>query len=150
MDNESYIKECILLARKSEKKDEIPVGAILVKNNTVLSRAHNMSISLNDPTAHAEINAIREACIKVNNYRIANSTLYTTLEPCPMCISAICEARIDRVIFGAYADKEKNFISKFEFMKKKFTLNHTPEFIGGVLEKECSLVIKKFFKAKRC
>ena len=113
MDNESYIKECILLARKSEKKDEIPVGAILVKNNTVLSRAHNMSISLNDPTAHAEINAIREACIKINNYRITNSTLYTTLEPCPMCISAICEARIERVIFGSYANKEKNFVIKF-------------------------------------
>ena len=149
MNHEFYIKECISLARRSEEYGEIPVGALLLKNNKIISKAHNTSISLSAPTGHAEINAIRIACKKINNYRINNSILFVSLEPCLMCISTICEARIENVIFGAYADHDKNFQSKFNYVKNKFKLNHTPKFIGGILEEECSLLIKNFFKSKR-
>ena len=149
MNHEFYMKECISLARRSEEYGEIPVGALLLRNNKIISKAHNTSISLSDPTGHAEVNAIRYACKKIDNYRINNSVLYVSLEPCLMCISAICEARIENVIFGAYADHDKNFQSKFNYVKNKFKLNHTPKFIGGILEEECSLLLKKFFKTKR-
>ena len=149
MNHEFYIKECISLAKYSEEYGEIPVGALLLKNNKIISKAHNTSISLCDPTGHAEINVIRDACKKINNYRINNAVLYVSLEPCLMCISAICEARIKKVIFGAYADHDKNFQNKFNYIKNKFKLNHTPKFIGGILEEECSLLVKNFFKAKR-
>ena len=149
MNHEFYLKECISLAKKSEEYGEIPVGAILLQKNKIISKAHNTSISLSDPTGHAEINVIRHACKKINNYRINNSVLYVSLEPCLMCISAICEARIENVIFGAYADHDKNFQNKFNYIKNKFKLNHAPKFIGGILEEECSLLVKNFFKAKR-
>ena len=109
MNHEFYIKECIALAKISEEYGEIPVGAILLQKNKIISKAHNTSISLSDPTGHAEINVIRDACKKINNYRIKNAALYVTLEPCLMCISAICEARIDLVVFGAHTSDEKNF-----------------------------------------
>ena len=84
-----------------------------------------------------------------NNYRISDAILYVTLEPCLMCISAICEARIDLVVFGAYTSNEKNFFSKYDFIKKEFRFNHKPKFMGGILENECSILMKDFFKAKR-
>jgi len=149
MNHEFYIKECIALAKISEEYGEIPVGAILLQKNKIISKAHNTSISLSDPTGHAEINAIRDACKKINNYRIKNAALYVTLEPCLMCISAICEARIDLVVFGAYTNDEKNFYKKFDFITKEFRFNHKPKFIGGILEDECSILMKDFFKAKR-
>ena len=149
MNHEFYMKECISLAKMSKEYGEVPVGAMLLKNNKIISKAHNTSISLSDPTGHAEINVIRDACKKINNYRINNSVLYVSLEPCLMCISAICEARIENVIFGAYADYDKNFQSKFNYVKNRFKLNHTPKFIGGILEEECSSLIKNFFKVKR-
>jgi len=149
MNDESYMEKCILLAQESEVKQEIPVGALLVQNNIILSESHNLLIGKNDPTAHAEINVIRDACNKINNYRINNSILYTTLEPCIMCIGAICEARINRVVFGAYSENEKNFLERFDYIKNKYNLDHTPKFVGGILQEECSLIIKNFFKAKR-
>ena len=109
MNDESYIKKCIELAKKSETLKEIPVGALLIINNEIIFESHNSPISDKDPTSHAEINVIRRACKKINNYRLKNTTLYISLEPCIMCIGAICEARIDRVIFGAYVDDEKKF-----------------------------------------
>tara|TARA_B100001778_G_scaffold331912_1_gene337171 strand:+ start:1075 stop:1527 length:453 start_codon:yes stop_codon:yes gene_type:complete len=149
MNHEFYIKECISLAKRSAEFGEIPVGAMLLQKNKIISKAHNTSISLNDPTGHAEINAIRDACKKINNYRISDAILYVTLEPCLMCISAICEARIDLVVFGAYTSNEKNFFSKYDFIKKEFRFNHKPKFMGGILENECSILMKEFFKAKR-
>ena len=149
MNHEFYIKKCISLAKKSEEYGEIPVGAILLQKNKIISKAHNTSISLSDPTGHAEINVIRDACKKINNYRIKNAALYVTLEPCLMCISAICEARIDLVVFGAYTNDEKNFYRKLDFITKEFRFNHKPKFFGGILEHECSILMKDFFKAKR-
>jgi tRNA(adenine34) deaminase len=149
MDNEYYIKRCISLAKKSRLQNEIPVGAVLVYKDEVISEGHNLSISKNDPTAHAEINVLRDACKKRNNYRLNNSVLYVSLEPCIMCIGAICEARINKVIFGAFNTNEVNFYKKFNYVKKEYKLDHTPKFIGGILKEECSSIIKDFFKTKR-
>ena len=149
MDNVIYMKQCIEIARQSGDIQEIPVGSLLIQNNIILAKSHNTSINKNDPTAHAEINVIREACIKINNYRINNSVLFTTLEPCLMCIAAICEARIDQVFFGAYVNSELSIEEKFIYLKRNHNLDHTPKFIGGILQEECSLLIKNFFKNKR-
>ena len=149
MNNEYYMKKCIELAKKSEMSSEIPVGALLVHDSKIISESHNLSISNKDPTAHAEINVIKEACKKYNNYRLNKFTLYVTLEPCIMCLGAICEARIDSVVFGAYSNNKKDFNKKFDNLKKEFNLDHTPKFIGGVLSDDCALIIKNFFKRKR-
>ena len=149
MNNELYMKKCLTLAKKSEIKNEIPVGALLTQNNIILAESHNLSVNTNDPTAHAEINIIRLACKKINNYRISNSVLYTTLEPCLMCVGAICEARIERVVFGAYSNSESSIDEKFKALKERYDLDHTPEFIGGILQNECSLILRNFFKKKR-
>ena len=150
MNDEDYIKECLYLAMQARIKNEIPIGALIVQGNNVISKSHNLSISNNDPTAHAEINVIRNACETINNYRLSNAVLYTTLEPCMMCIGAICEARIDRVVFGAYSNNKTDINKDFDFIKKKYNLDHAPKFYGGILQKECSSIIKDFFKAKRC
>ena len=149
MNNELYIKKCLALAKKSEMKNEIPVGAILTQNNIILAESHNLSINTNDPTAHAEINVIRSACEKINNYRINDSVLYTTLEPCLMCIGAICEARIETIVFGAYSSSESSIEEKFKILKERYNLDHSPKFIGGILQNECSLMLRDFFKRKR-
>tara|TARA_B110000008_G_C16482629_1_gene368765 strand:- start:12 stop:464 length:453 start_codon:yes stop_codon:yes gene_type:complete len=150
MDNEYYIRKCLDLANQAKTKNEIPIGALVTQDGIVISKSHNLSITNHDPTAHAEVNVIRDACKKTNNYRLSNAVLYTTLEPCIICIGAICEARIDCVVFGAYSNNDLSLNKDFNFIKKKFNLDHTPEFIGGVLEDECSLIVKDFFKAKRC
>ena len=150
MNHESYIKKCIELAKKSESRKEVPVGSLLIIDNENIFEAHNSPINDEDPTSHAEINVIRKACKKINNYRLNNATLYISLEPCIMCVGAISEARISHVIFGAYVDDEKKFIEKISFYKKNCSLDHIPEFKGGVLKEECSLIIKNFFKRKRC
>lgn len=150
MKDEDYIKECISLAMQARIKNEIPIGALIVQGDNVISKSHNLSISNNDPTAHAEINVIRNACETINNYRLSNAVLYTTLEPCMMCIGAICEARIDKVVFGAYSNTKIDINKDFNFIKKKYNLDHTPKFCGGILQKECASIIKDFFKAKRC
>ena len=150
MNDKDYIKECLNLAKQAKVKNEIPIGALIIQDGVVISKSHNLSISNNDPTAHAEINVIRDACKKINNYRLGNAVLYTTLEPCIMCIGAICEARINKVVFGAYSNIKTDTNEDFKFIKKKYNLDHTPEFFGGILEKECALIIKDFFKTKRC
>lgn len=150
MNDKDYIKKCLSLAKQAKVRNEIPIGALIIQDGAIISKSHNLSISNNDPTAHAEINAIRDACKKINNYRLGNAVLYTTLEPCIMCIGAICEARINKVVFGAYSNIKTDTNENFKFIKKKYNLDHTPEFFGGILEKECTLIIKDFFKAKRC
>ena len=149
MNNELYIKKCLALAKKSEVKNEIPIGAVLTQNNIILAESHNLCINVNDPTAHAEINVIRSACEKINNYRINNSVLYTTLEPCLMCVGAICEARIECVVVGAYSSSDSSIDEKFKVLKEMYNLDHTPKFIGGILQNECSLMLRNFFKRKR-
>jgi len=149
MNHEFYIKQCYLLAKEAQKNNEVPVGSLIMKDNKIIANSYNSSIKLNDPTAHAEINVIREACIRNNNYRIKDSILYTSLEPCLMCLAAACEARIDLIVFGAYSSENKNIEDKFKYIKENYKIDHKLSFIGGILEKECSLIIKDFFVSKR-
>jgi len=149
MNHEFYIKQCYLLAKEAQKNNEVPVGSLIMKDNKIIANSYNSPIKLNDPTAHAEINVIREACIRNNNYRIKDSILYTSLEPCLMCLAAACEARIDLIVFGAYSSENKNIEDKFKYIKENYKIDHKLSFIGGILEKECSLIIKDFFVSKR-
>ena len=134
-------------AKKAQKKGEIPVGAVIVREGKILSRGHNQPIKLNDPTAHAEITAMRRAGLKRKNYRLADCDLYVTLEPCAMCLGAVVQARIRRLIFGAYDPKSGavRSIMRFPFAK----INHQPEINGGVLAEECAQILQDFFRAKR-
>ena len=140
--------EALIEAKKSVDIDEVPVGAIIVLNNEIISRSHNKSISQNDPTSHAEINALRNAAKKVGNYRLTGASLYVTLEPCAMCYGAIVHARISRLVFGAYDPKTGVCGSSIKLHEQE-CFNHSPEIIGGVLEKDCSLILKDFFKERR-
>ena len=146
--DESFMRFALIEAQKSKSIDEVPVGAIIVMNNKVISRGHNLSISQNDPTSHAEINALRSAGNKVGNYRLTGATLYVTLEPCAMCYGAIVHARISRLVFGAY-DPKTGVCGSSSNLYEQSCFNHSPQITGGVLEEECSLILKDFFKKRR-
>ena len=135
-------------AQKSIEMNEVPVGAIIVVNDEVVSQAHNQPISENDPTSHAEINAIRKASENLGNYRLTGASLFVTLEPCAMCYGAIIHARISRLVFGAYDPKTGVCGSSIKLYEQE-CFNHSPEITGGVLEKDCSLILKDFFKERR-
>jgi len=146
--DESFMRFALIEAQKSKSIDEVPVGAIIVMNNKVISRGHNLSISQNDPTSHAEINALRSAGNKVGNYRLTGATLYVTLEPCAMCYGAIVHARISRLVFGAY-DPKTGVCGSSSNLYEQACFNHSPQITGGVLEEECSLILKDFFRERR-
>jgi tRNA(adenine34) deaminase len=146
-DDEFFMGKALEEAKKSLKKKEVPVGAVLVSRNRILSRGHNKPILRNDPTAHAEINAIREACKKKKNYRLPDCEIYVTLEPCAMCLSALVHARVKRLVFGAYDPKAGAIESMMRFPFEK--TNHRIEIKGGVLAGECSKILKDFFQKKR-
>ena len=131
-------------------KDEIPIGAVIFdpKSNKLIAKAHNQPIQTNDPTAHAEIQLLRKAGKKQENYRIVDSTLYVTLEPCAMCFGAMIHARIERVVFGAFDAKTGVCGSCMNLNKENF-FNHKVSITGGVLDKECSDLLRLFFKSKR-
>lgn len=146
-DDEFFMQQALSEAQKYLERGEVPVGAVLVSGKKILSRAHNEPIVRNDPTAHAEIIAIRQACRKRKNYRIPDCELYVTLEPCAMCLGAAVQARIRRIVFGALDPKggAVKSIMKFPFGKT----NHRIEIKGGVLAEECSNIIKAFFRERR-
>ena len=146
--DENFMRFALTEAQKSKLIDEVPVGAIIVINDRVISRAHNLSISQNDPTSHAEINALRNAGKKIDNYRLTGATLYVTLEPCAMCYGAIVHARISRLVFGAY-DPKTGVCGSSSNLYEQACFNHSPQITGGVLEEECSLILKDFFKERR-
>ncbi len=136
-------------AKKALEKKEVPVGAIIVnKEGEILASAYNRTINDCDPTAHAEIVALREAAKKVNNYRLKDCYLIVTLEPCIMCLGALHEARIEGIIFGAYDKKLGALTSRFEGLHLT-SFPSTAWFMGGILEEECQRNLKDFFKAKR-
>jgi len=136
-------------AKKAGQKDEVPVGAVLVSGSgDILSQSHNQVITFADPTAHAEIWALREAAIKVSNYRLLSTTLYVTIEPCVMCMGAIVHARVARVVFGANDLKWGAAGSLYNFADDT-RLNHRPEIISGVCRDECRKLIQDFFRSKR-
>ena len=135
-------------ARLAQVMDEVPVGAVLVQDNQLIASAHNQPISNNDPTAHAEIQLLREAGKKLHNYRLPNTTLYVTLEPCTMCLGAIVHARVSRVVFGAY-DQKTGVCGSCQDLSNSECFNHSIETQGGVLTDECKALLQKFFKARR-
>jgi len=135
-------------ALKAYKNGEVPVGAILVNNGKIIAKSFNSQIKKNDPSAHAEINVLRYAGKKINNYRLVDSTLYVTLEPCIMCFGAIIHARIKELVFGAY-DSKIGVISSQKSLLDSKTFNHSIEITGGVMKNECGALIKEFFLNKR-
>ena len=143
------MKVALSEAERARKKGEVPIGAVLVADNhQVLAAEHNRTITLNDPTAHAEILALRSAAAKIGNYRLLNTMLYVTVEPCPMCMGAVIHARISRVIFGTRDPKWGAAGSLYDFaFDPRF--NHQPEVIEGVCEDDCKEVMQEFFRQKR-
>ena len=134
-------------AKIAGSRGEVPVGAVVITGGKVLSRGYNRPVGRNDPTAHAEIVAIRKACRKKKNYRLVDCELYVTLEPCPMCLGAAVQARLRKVVYGAPDPKAGAIRSVMRLPFKK--LNHRPEVKGGLLAEECSLILKEFFRPKR-
>ena len=145
--DEYFMRQALYEAEKALGDDEVPVGAVLVKENKILHRAYNQTLLKSDPTAHAEVLAIRAACHTFNNYRLPDCDLYVTLEPCAMCLGALIQARIKRLIFGAYDPKAGAVESIMQFPFEK--TNHRLEIKGGILEAECGKILKDYFKAKR-
>ena len=144
-----FMKLAIKEAKKAGQKAEVPVGAVLVaESGDILSLSHNQVITLADPTAHAEISALREAGKKVLNYRLLGTTLYVTIEPCIMCMGAIVHARVARVVFGALDLKWGASGSLYNFAED-VRLNHRPKIIHGVCQDECRALIQEFFRSKR-
>lgn len=146
--HEKFMRQALLEAQKAYKKDEVPVGCVIVKDGKIISRAYNKIKTLKNPTAHAEILVINKASRKIKNERLTDMDLYVTIEPCIMCAGAIVLARIKRVIFAAGDSKSGAFGSVFDIVKDK-KLNHTPEIIKGLLEREASEIMKRFFMNKR-
>ncbi|MCF6247950.1 MAG: tRNA adenosine(34) deaminase TadA [Desulfobacula sp.] len=148
-DDQYYMGLAIKEAYKAWEIDEVPVGAVIVnKNGTLVGTGFNQPISSTDPTSHAEINAIRQASQVLNNYRLVNTTLFVTIEPCIMCMGAIIHARIKRVVFGAN-DLKWGAVESLYNMANDTRLNHHPEIISGVFEEKAKKIIKDFFKNKR-
>jgi len=143
-----FMNEAIKEALKAYEKGEIPVGAVVVINGQIVSRAHNIKETTNDPTSHAEILAIREAGRALGAWRLTEATIYVTKEPCIMCSGAIVNARIKRLVYGCDDKKGGGALSLYKIVQDS-RLNHQVEVKRGVLEEECSLLLKKFFKELR-
>ncbi|MDI6714437.1 MAG: tRNA adenosine(34) deaminase TadA [Thermodesulfovibrio sp.] len=143
-----FMKEALKEAKKAYKKGEVPVGAVVVVDGKIISKAYNKKESINDPTAHAEILAIRKACKALDNWRLTEATLYITKEPCIMCCGAIINARLKRVVYGCDDPKGGGAVSLYSILQDA-RLNHQVEIKNGILEKECREILQKFFKELR-
>ncbi len=147
--DEYWMRQALHEAEQGAKCDEVPVGAILVdQSGDLIASGHNQPISTVDPTAHAEIVVIRTAAKRLNNYRLPDTTLYVTLEPCTMCVGAIVQARIKRVVY-ATTEPKSGAIESAQQLFKNSRFNHYPEIVTGVLEEECATCISGFFSNKR-
>ncbi len=146
--DEKWMRRAIQLAEEAAAKNEVPVGAVVVLNNEIIGEGYNQPISHSDPTAHAEIVALRQAAGKVGNYRLIDSTLYVTLEPCLMCVGAMVHARVKRVVYGALDAKTGVIVSQENISNKSF-LNHQIEHAGGLLAEECGAILSAFFQRRR-
>lgn len=147
MMDEKFMIEAITLAKKAKSKDEVPVGAVIVKDGKIIAKAFNKREHSKDATAHAEILAIKKACKKMKDFRLIGCDIYVTLEPCMMCLGAILNARIDNLFFGAYNNKPEVIDSNK--LAAHAGLNHNLTIVGGVLENECSNIVSSYFKDKR-
>jgi tRNA(adenine34) deaminase len=147
-DDERYMRQALEMAMDGERAGEVPVGAVLVAPGGVVARAWNSPVSLSDPTAHAEILAMRDAAAKIGNYRLPGSTLYVTLEPCAMCAGALVAARVERLVFGARDLRFGAIRSKFRLADSEL-LNHRVEIVEGVLGAEATEILQRFFASRR-
>ena len=143
-----YMRAAVAEAKIAAEEGEVPVGAVVVAGGGIIARGHNRSETDNDPSAHAEIVALRNAARKAGNYRLTEATLYVTLEPCAMCMGALVQARIERLVFGAYDPKAGAAGSAIDLSDSP-SFNHRFEINGGVLADECGQVLKSFFESKR-
>lgn len=148
MNDERFMRMALGEAEKALLAGEVPVGAVVVADGEVLAAAHNSTITLNDPSAHAEILAIRLAGERLKNYRLPGTTLYVTLEPCIMCAAAILQARMARVVFGADDPKNGGVSSLYRILADR-RLNHQADALGGVLREACGEILSRFFREKR-
>ena len=146
--DETFLRQALDLAREAERAGEVPVGAVVTLGDRVIGRGRNSPISCNDPTAHAEILALREATATLGNYRLEGATLYVTLEPCVMCAGALVAARVARLVFGARDLRFGGVRSKFRLADSEL-LNHRLEITEGVLGVECAELIRNFFELRR-
>jgi len=146
--DEKWMNIAINEAKLAMKENEIPVGSVLVHNEKIIAQAHNQPIRNNDPTAHAEIQVLRKAGILQENYRLVESTLYVTLEPCTMCFGAMIHARIKRIVFGAL-DLKTGVCGSCLDLNNEDIFNHKISITGGVLQRECSQLLSTFFKSRR-
>ena len=146
--DEYYMKKAIKQAEKAALSDEVPVGAIIVKDNKIIASSYNTRETKKDALGHAEINAIKKANKKLKAWRLDGCAIYVTVEPCIMCAGALIQARVDKIVYGAKDYKGGAFASSINILEAK-NINHHPEVVGGVLEEECSKIIKEYFKTKR-
>ncbi len=146
--HDGFMQEALALAKRADERGEVPVGAVVVLNGEVVGRGHNQPISSVDPTAHAEIVALRDAAQRVGNYRLTGATLYVTIEPCQMCVGALVHARVARIVYGAREPKAGALESAMRAHEHP-SLNHRLVAVGGVLEDECRGVIQEFFEERR-
>jgi len=148
VEDEAWMRYAFRLAQRAEQQGEVPVGAIVVKDDQCIAEGWNASIAMHDPTAHAEMVALRNAGLALENYRLCEATIYVTLEPCVMCMGAISHARIKRLVFGAFDPKRGAVCNALRLTDASF-LNHRISWDGGVLEIECSELLRDFFRARR-
>lgn len=146
--DQHWMLQALELADKAKEQGEIPVGAILVRDNQIIGQGWNQSITLNDPSAHAEMMAIRDAGKNIRNYRLINTTLYVTLEPCPMCAGLLVHSRIDKLVYGA-SDQKTGAAGSLMCLVNDSRLNHQVEVTRGVLAELCSEKLSEFFRQRR-
>jgi tRNA(adenine34) deaminase len=148
MSDVDWMRKALELAARAEAEGEVPVGAIVVRDEAVLGEGWNRPIGSHDPTAHAEVLALRAAAGAVGDYRLGGATLYVTLEPCPMCAAAIAHARIARLVFGAWDPRQGAAGSVFNLVAAD-AMNHRVDAFGGVLSEECGALLRRFFAGRR-
>ena len=146
--DESFMRQALREAKRALEEEEVPVGAVVVREGRIVARAHNRPIHLKDPSAHAEILALRRAARKLGNYRLPGCTLYVTIEPCAMCAGAIVQGRLRRVVFGASDPKAGASGSALTVLNHP-KLNHQAEVSGGLLADDCGAVLREFFRRRR-
>ena len=147
-EDERFMRAALDLARRAQERGEVPVGAVVVLDDAIVGEGFNQPIAAHDPTAHAEIVALRDAARRIRNYRLTGATLYVTIEPCQMCVGALVHARVARIVYGAREPKAGAIESAMRAHEHP-SLNHRLVAVGGVLENECREVIQGFFEGRR-
>ncbi len=148
MDHGKYMREALLEAQKAFALGEVPIGAVVVLGEEVIGRGHNLREELKDSTAHAEIIAMRQAASKIGDWRLSEATLYSTIEPCPMCAGAIVQFRVKTLVYGA-TDPKAGAVDSLLDLVRDPRFNHQVQVLSGVLEQECADIVKQFFQELR-